>query len=372
MISFVKDIDHFKFIWSHGDVKIDTWVSSLHYRLTVALLLVLFGIACNQQYFGEPIQCVNDKNSNLPVKVMNNYCFVTSTYTIIKSTESSHQSSNLPPHSEIPDKSETRLHFYYQWVPLMLLLQAVLFRLPYIGWETWEGGLLRGLTTNINDQQKLRILAKYIVQRINTHQVWLSGFILCEMFTFLNLVGVIMMTHYLLGGYFLAYGVELLRFSLGPHFESIGLNSLLSNGKNPAETLFPKLTKCTLQRYGPSGGIQNHDFLCVMTLNVVNEKIFAVLWFWYLLLLIVNGFNLAWRFVSYLTVVSCAGSASNAKNRIMLFASCLPSIKDPNFYQFVSKKFFYSDWMVLSFLQQNLPTTLFLQLTREVTALCKK
>lgn len=98
---------------------------------------------------------------------------------------------------------------------------------------------------------------------------------------------------------------------MGPHFESIGLNSLLSNGKNPAETLFPKLTKCTLQRYGPSGGIQNHDFLCVMTLNVVNEKIFAVLWFWYLLLLIVNGFNLAWRFVSYLTVVSCSGSASS-------------------------------------------------------------
>lgn len=39
------------------------------------------------------------------------------------------------------------------------------------------------------------------------------------------------------------------------------------------------MTKCTLNTYGPSGTIQNHDALCVLPINVLNEKIYLVIWF---------------------------------------------------------------------------------------------
>ena len=44
--------------------------------------------------------------------------------------------------------------------------------------------------------------------------------------------------------------------------------------------VFPKLTKCTFHKYGPSGTIEIKDGLCVLPLNILNEKIYILLWFW--------------------------------------------------------------------------------------------
>lgn len=49
-----------------------------------------------------------------------------------------------------------------------------------------------------------------------------------------------------------------------------------------------QVTKCIFHKYGPSGSIQQHDALCVMALNIIHEKIYAVLWFWLLFLFIVS------------------------------------------------------------------------------------
>ena len=39
--------------------------------------------------------------------------------------------------------------------------------------------------------------------------------------------------------------------------------------------------------------------MCVLPLNVVNEKIFYVLWFWYILLALASLLNLAYRIITY-------------------------------------------------------------------------
>ena len=55
------------------------------------------------------------------------------------------------------------------------------------------------------------------------------------------------------------------------HFQYI-LTPVEERGPDPFDVVFPKMTKCTLNTYGPSGTVQNHDALCVMTVNVLNEK----------------------------------------------------------------------------------------------------
>ena len=42
------------------------------------------------------------------------------------------------------------------------------------------------------------------------------------------------------------------------------------------------MTKCTFHKYGPSGTITTHDGLCILALNIINEKIYVFLWFWFL------------------------------------------------------------------------------------------
>ena len=64
--------------------------------------------------------------------------------------------------------------------------------------------------------------------------------------------------------------------------------------------IFPKVTKCTFHKYGPSGTIMKLDALCVLPLNIINEKIFIFLWFWLIFLALVTGLYLIMRIWTFL------------------------------------------------------------------------
>lgn len=67
-----------------------------------------------------------------------------------------------------------------------------------------------------------------------------------------------------------------------------------------SDLAFPRITKCAFQATGPSGSLQEYDALCLMPLNVVNQKVFVIIWVWYILQLIVSIGNLIfWAIVYY-------------------------------------------------------------------------
>lgn len=86
-----------------------------------------------------------------------------------------------------------------------------------------------------------------------------------------------------------------------------------SDSVSPMDVIFPKITKCTFYKYGPSGTIESRDAVCVMTLNIVNEKIYTILWFWMLLLGAVSVLAVFWRTVSIIVV------ANNISGELLLF-----------------------------------------------------
>ena len=70
--------------------------------------------------------------------------------------------------------------------------------------------------------------------------------------------------------------------------------------------IFPKLAKCTVFTYGMGGSINNNDALCMLPLNILNEKIFAFLWLWFILITLLAAtkilFNLCLIFSSKLRI----------------------------------------------------------------------
>lgn len=56
--------------------------------------------------------------------------------------------------------------------------------------------------------------------------------------------------------------------------------------------IFPKLAKCSIHTFGLGGSINNHDALCMLPLNILNEKIFAFLWIWFIFILILIIFKI--------------------------------------------------------------------------------
>ena len=65
--------------------------------------------------------------------------------------------------------------------------------------------------------------------------------------------------------------------------------------------VFPKVTKCTFHKYGPSGTITRHDGLCILALNIINEKIYVFLWFWFVSVAIFSALALLYRMFIIIT-----------------------------------------------------------------------
>jgi hypothetical protein len=89
--------------------------------------------------------------------------------------------------------------------------------------------------------------------------------------------------------------IFLMDWFLGGQFSFYGFTTLTSPDVNPMNQVFPKLTKCQYYLYGPSGSVQNRDALCVLPLNILNEKLFIVLWFWLVFLSGVTVLSLIYR-----------------------------------------------------------------------------
>jgi len=88
-----------------------------------------------------------------------------------------------------------------------------------------------------------------------------------------------------LGYQFTTYGFDVLSVTVGnPEDRS-----------DPMNVVFPKMTKCTFHKYGPSGTITKHDSLCVLALNIINEKIYVFLWFWFVGVALISVLALFYR-----------------------------------------------------------------------------
>ena len=54
---------------------------------------------------------------------------------------------------------------------------------------------------------------------------------------------------------------------------------------------------CNYYRWGSGGRQSNVNAICVLGLNMINDKVFLVLWWWFLLLAIVGGLRIVYRIV---------------------------------------------------------------------------
>jgi hypothetical protein len=118
-------------------------------------------------------------------------------------------------------------------------------------------------------------------------------YIFCEILNLANVILQMFFMNYFLGGEFFDYGLDVLRVTELPMEERI----------DPLSKVFPKVTKCTFNNYGPSGTVENKDGFCVLAINIINEKIYIFLWFWFLAIGVLTGVHLFIRFLS--TVSPC-------------------------------------------------------------------
>lgn len=171
--------------------------------------------------------------------------------------------------------------------------QAILFYIPHYLWKSWEGNRLKMLVQNLNEPvlpndhkiEQKNIVINYLKDNRRRHNFYAFRFFICEALNFVNLTTQIFFVNFFLDGEFTTYGIEVLKFT--------ELDT--EQREDSMARIFPKVTKCSFNTYGPSGSVQKHDAVCILPLNNVNEKIYIFLWFWFLILTILSVSGLIYR-----------------------------------------------------------------------------
>lgn len=342
-------------------VSIDNSAFRIHYRLTFAMLLACTTLVCSRQYIGEHIRCIA---TGVPSDVVNTFCFFTTTYTLPDANNTAHPGVGPHTYSRPGGPPERRVqHAYYQWVPFVLFVQALLFCVPHWLWRAYEAGTIALLVNGLQrlylkadgDQDvtagslkipseatrwnRMRDVMNHLdtVTRFRVNRNWAAALVGCEV---LNLVNVL-------------FQLKLMDRFLGGQFYSYGLRVFDDDG-GPFDRVFPKMTKCDFHKYGPSGTIQTHDAMCVMALNIINEKIYAVLWFWFVFVLLpVSVSALLWRAVQF------ALHSRETFNRMVLREASPGARLDPVDLAVVAQQTTYSDWLFMYYLAGNMDGSVF-------------
>ncbi|KAJ8878185.1 hypothetical protein PR048_022653 [Dryococelus australis] len=331
-------------------VCIDNNVFRLHYKATVIVLIAFSLLVTSRQYIGDPIDCITDE---IPPHVMDTYCWIYSTFTIPNRLNGRVGVDVIQPGVSNHEGEEIKYHKYYQWVCFVLFFQAILFYIPRYLWKTWEGGRIKMLVLDLNcpmvtedckaDRKKL--LVEYFATNLHMQNFYAIRFFICEVLNFVNVVGQIFFMDFFLDGEFSTYGSDVVRFTeMEP--EERG---------DPMARVFPKVTKCTFHKFGPSGTVQNFDGLCVLPLNIVNEKIYVFLWFWFVVLSIITGLSLLYR------IIVCFGS--DVRMYLLRARSRLAPHEE---IEAIARKCQIGDWFVLYQLGKNIDPLIYKELVSDL------
>jgi hypothetical protein len=334
------------------EVCIDNNIFRLHYKATMIFLIACSLLVTSRQYIGDPIDCIVD--DAVPASVMDTYCWIHSTFTIPNRLTG--KVGHEVPHpgvGNIEEGDEVKYHKYYQWVCFFLFFQAILFYIPRYLWKTWEGGKIKMLVMDLNSpivddkckEDRKKLLIDYFCNNLHSQNFYAIRFFLCEVLNFVNVIGQIYFMDTFLGGEFTTYGSDVVRFQeLEPE-----------ERPDPMAKVFPKVTKCTFHTYGVSGTVQKFDGLCVLPLNIVNEKIMVFLWFWFIIVAVLSGIGLLYRF-------AVIGAAQVRLYLLRARSRLSPSdeIED------INDKCQIGDWFVLYQLGKNMDPLIFKEFVHEL------
>ena len=277
-------------------------------RYSVSLFICFCIVVTTTQYVGSPIKCwcpahFTDSHKSYTDTI----CWVSNTYYV-------------PWEEQIPeDHVQKEMISYYQWVPFILLCQALLCYFPSMIWKFMcrRSGLnvagvvdaaIAGQRTSYADMRDKA--TRYVVYQIDRYLsarldkrrgCWPSfkqfmakycclvygkfygnfltiSYLLCKTLYLVNAVGQLMLLDLFLDTDFHLYGVDVvLRLVKGVDWTR--------------SERFPRVTLCNFQIRHQT---QLHKYIvqCVLPINLFNEKIFIFIWFWLVGLAACTGYSL--------------------------------------------------------------------------------
>ncbi|CAF2447870.1 unnamed protein product [Rotaria sp. Silwood2] len=310
--------DAFRKLGSPG-IKNDDFYDRLSRKYSMIVLGVSFLIVSSSQFVGQPINCYTHHIPGSHTGYVNWVCWISSSYYV-------------PFEKPLPTRFEQQRNKipYYQWVPFILLCMMCLFYLPGFIWRNLNK--LCGINTKIitklvtemdqldgeKREKAVRAVAKHIDAALAYHRDYAHGFlynirrrkgtilrckfgqhsgnyllltyVFVKILYIANAIGQLFLLNIFMGSGFSLFGIEMItRWMQGETITAV--------------ERFPRITMCDfiIRRLGDN--VQTYSVQCLLPINIYNEKIFLLIWFWLTFVAVVSVYGLI-KWLFYLP--SCA------------------------------------------------------------------
>jgi len=314
-------------------------------KVTFALCIFASILVGGTQYFGKPMNCDLGTAPVVNQDLLNDYCWI-------------HGTTHIPKNSKrtfgcnFKEGSGQTKHVYYQWVVFMLVINALLFKIPHLIWKYCEGGLMKeffsgkGLKARFLSEntvnENLVIDLGYYMKLKGEHNTYFFIFQACQLLNIVMLGLNWWITNIFLGENFTSYGSDVIKYySELP--ENSYVESERSDKVDPMCNAFPTQVNCPVTTGSTSGQPTTVNAICVLSQNIINEKIYLFLWFWFVLMFVVSAIQLIFE-IAILTVPSF---------RSFVIARQTGSYLSGDVKNFIEQECNHGDWFVLHQIAKN-------------------
>lgn len=284
----------------------DDFVDKLNRQYSVSLLVTFSLIVSTKQFVGEPIKCWCPAHFTESHRdYANTICWLSNTYYVPFE-------EGVP--TDIGVKSRPKIS-YYQWVPLVLLIEALMCFIPCLIWRILHkrSGINLSAILDVSRVCERSTYGevreksgRYLVSQLHkfftvqrgkkgcvekvSRSCWLVGgkrygnylissYLCVKLLYLFNAIGqLLLLDAFLDVDPKRLYGLEIIR--------------KLIEGTDWTEVeRFPRVTLCDF-KIRHLGRLLPYVVQCVLTINLFNEKIFLIIWFWFLILSALTALSL--------------------------------------------------------------------------------
>ena len=280
-------------------IDIDNWTFKIYSRVTVGIFMMAAAASTATSYGGDAIKCYSGGSYD------ESYCWL-------------HGTSHLPPSKltlEVHNKDACMRYDpnetledadkdtkYYIWVSLVLFINGIIFLIPDQLWKHFEGNMLKQFGENRMDFLKDAdgATTKFNHLSNNLNRRYFFTFVFFECLNLLTAIGSFSMIDQFLSGRFYGYGIDAINFYTGKGvYTEIKTSGGTETVKlNPMCSVFPTIVSCDYQIYGVTGHLDKRSNICILGQNLMNQKIFLIIWIWFMVLFAVTACMILYRLVT--------------------------------------------------------------------------
>ena len=261
------------------------------------------------------VECFAGNDQFLTKDLLNTYCMAENLYTVRQRAGPSGRDRAVEIYPGIPAhyrgyENDIKYHSYYRYTTLYLFLQAFFFSLPICLWEYLERGHLANIIQDLNnssgqnfDEKRLELIkhSASAIKSMKNTTAYAAKYYFCMMINLLNVLVQFIFTHWFINeGEFLYYGSDVL------NYYTTSVDHKWRNEENvnfelisPMKLVFPRHAKCRVFIFGLSETVLNKEVLCIMPMNIFNDKMFLAIWFWFIILAAITALSIAYGLCYY-------------------------------------------------------------------------